>query len=97
MQPKILLLDEPTSALDPELVGEVMTVIQDLARGGMPMIMATHQMDFVRSLATEVLFMEHGVIIEKDTPKVLLAEGAKTRTLDFCTKLNIITNTSNED
>ena len=96
MQPKILLLDERTSALDPELVGEVMTVIQDLARGGMPMIMATHQMDFVRSLATEVLFMEHGVIIEKDTPKVLLAEGAKTRTLDFCTKLNIITNTSNE-
>ena len=91
MQPKILLLDEPTSALDPELVGEVMTVIQDLAKGGMPMIMATHQMDFVRSLATEVLFMEHGVIIEKDTPKVLLAEGAKTRTLDFCSKLTTLT------
>lgn len=88
MEPKILLLDEPTSALDPELVGEVMNVIQDLARGGMPMIMATHQMDFVRSLATEVLFMEHGTIIEQDTPKVLLAEGAKTRTLDFCSKLN---------
>lgn len=88
MEPKILLLDEPTSALDPELVGEVMNVIQDLARGGMPMIMATHQMDFVRSLATEVLFMEHGTIIEQDTPKVLLADGAKTRTLDFCSKLN---------
>lgn len=83
MDPKILLLDEPTSALDPELVGEVMAVIQDLAHGGMPMIMATHQMDFVRSLATEVLFMEHGVIIEKDTPKVLLAEGAKPVLLIF--------------
>lgn len=88
MQPKILLLDEPTSALDPELVGEVMNVIQDLAHGGMPMIMATHQMDFVRSLATEVLFMEHGTIIEQDTPKVLLAENSGTRTLDFCSKLN---------
>ncbi len=88
MDPKILLLDEPTSALDPELVGEVLLVINDLAKNGMPMIMATHQMDFVRSLATEVLFMEHGVIIEQNSPKVLLAEGAKTRTLDFCSKLN---------
>ena len=88
MDPKVLLLDEPTSALDPELVGEVLAVIRDLASHGMPMIMATHQMDFVRSLATEVLFMEQGSIIEQDKPAVLLANGAKSRTLDFCSKLN---------
>ena len=57
MDPKVILLDEPTSALDPELVGEVLSVIRDLSKGGMTMIMATHQMDFARSLATEVLFM----------------------------------------
>jgi len=88
MDPKVLLLDEPTSALDPELVGEVLVVINDLASHGMPMIMATHQMDFVRSLATEVLFMESGVIIEQDTPSILLSSESKSRTLDFCSKLN---------
>ncbi len=88
MDPKVLLLDEPTSALDPELVGEVLNVIKDLAANGMPMIMATHQMDFVRSLATEVLFMEKGSIIEQDKPSVLLAEGANTRTQDFCSRLS---------
>ena len=87
MDPQMLLLDEPTSALDPELVGEVLTVIRDLAAGGMPMIMATHQMDFARSLATEVLFMEGGRIIEQDSPAVLLAPGAQTRTSDFCSRL----------
>ncbi len=87
MDPKVLLLDEPTSALDPELVGEVLAVIRDLAAGGMPMIMATHQMDFARSLATEILFMEHGRIIEQGSPGELLAPGAQTRTRDFCGKL----------
>ena len=60
MDPKVILLDEPTSALDPELVGEVLAVIRDLASGGMTMVMATHQMDFARALATEIIFMEHG-------------------------------------
>ena len=83
MDPKVLLLDEPTSALDPELVGEVLAVIRDLAAGGMPMIMATHQMDFARSLATEILFMEAGHIIEHGSPAELLAPGANTRTQDF--------------
>lgn len=92
MDPKVLLLDEPTSALDPELVGEVLEVIRNLAAGGMPMIMATHQMDFVRSLASEVLFMEHGIIIERDSPKILLANNAKSRTRDFCSKLANIRN-----
>ena len=58
MDPKVMLLDEPTSALDPELVGEVLAVIRDLARGGMTMVMASHQMDFTRALAHEILFME---------------------------------------
>ncbi len=87
MEPKVLLLDEPTSALDPELVGEVLAVIRDLAQSGMPMIMATHQMDFARNLATEVLFMEKGRIIEQGTPAELLAPGAQTRTQDFCNRL----------
>ncbi|WP_297216171.1 amino acid ABC transporter ATP-binding protein [uncultured Desulfovibrio sp.] len=87
MDPKVILLDEPTSALDPELVGEVLAVIKDLASGGMTMLMATHQMDFARALAHEILFMEQGVIIEQGAPDVLLAEGSGTRTRDFCTRL----------
>ena len=88
MDPKAILLDEPTSALDPELVGEVLAVIRDLAAGGMTMIMATHQMDFARALATDILFMEKGSIIERGSPAALLAPGAATRTRDFCAKLS---------
>lgn len=87
MDPKAILLDEPTSALDPELVGEVLSVIRDLAAGGMTMIMATHQMDFARALANEIVFMEKGRIIERGSPKELLADGASTRTRDFCTRI----------
>lgn len=84
MDPKVMLLDEPTSALDPELVGEVLAVIKDLAAGGMTMIMATHQMDFARALANEIIFMEKGKIIERGSPAQLLEDGACTRTRDFC-------------
>jgi polar amino acid transport system ATP-binding protein len=87
MDPAVILLDEPTSALDPELVGEVLSVIRDLAAGGMTMIMATHQMDFARALATEILFMEKGAIIERGSPAALLAPDSGTRTSDFCAKL----------
>ena len=87
MDPKVILLDEPTSALDPELVGEVLAVIRDLASGGMTMVMATHQMDFARALATEIVFMEHGKLIEQGSPAELLAEGSNTRTRDFCQRL----------
>ena len=87
LDPKVILLDEPTSALDPELVGEVLAVIRDLADGGMTMVMATHQMDFARALATEIIFMEHGRLIEQGAPQDLLAEGAATRTRDFCQRL----------
>ncbi len=87
MDPKVMLLDEPTSALDPELVGEVLSVIRDLAEAGMTMIMATHQMDFAQAVATEILFMEQGSIIEQGAPAELLAVGSKTRTSDFCGRL----------
>ncbi len=87
MDPIAMLFDEPTSALDPELVGEVLAVIRDLADGGMTMLMATHQMDFARALATEIVFMEQGRIIELGSPASLLAPGANTRTSVFCSKL----------
>ena len=88
MDPKIMLLDEPTSALDPELIGEVLSVIRDLARGGMTMILATHQIGFTRTLADEVLFMENGIIIERGLPEVLLSPNADTRSRDFCSRLD---------
>ena len=88
MEPKVLLLDEPTSALDPELVGEVLSVIRDLAKEGLTMIMATHQMDFARALADEIVFMQQGEIIEHGSPAELLKEGSGTRTADFCNKLS---------
>jgi polar amino acid transport system ATP-binding protein len=87
MDPEVILLDEPTSALDPELVGEVLSAIRELARGGMTMIMATHQMEFARALATELLFMEKGAIIERGAPAALLAPEATTRTQAFFAKL----------
>ena len=87
MDPEVILLDEPTSALDPELVGEVLAVIRELAKGGMTMIMATHQMDFARALATEILFMEQGAIIERGVPAKLLEPDSGTRTLAFFSKL----------
>ncbi len=89
MDPAVLLLDEPTSALDPELISEVLAVIKDLSEAGMTMLMATHQMGFVKNLAKEILFMEKGRIIEQGTPHSLLnCEGPKSRTWDFCSKLN---------
>ncbi len=89
MQPEVLLLDEPTSALDPELVGEVLQVIRNLAQNGMTMIMATHQMNFVRSLADEIYFMQQGEIIECNTPQTLQTESDdSTRTRNFCDSLS---------
>ncbi len=85
MDPKVILLDEPTSALDPDLVGEVLSVIRDLARGGMTMIMATHQMEFAKALANEIVFMEQGVIIERGTPDELLSKESRTHA--FCNKI----------
>ena len=78
-----LLLDAGTEVKQ----GEVLAVIRDLASGGMTMVMATHQMDFARALATEIVFMEHGKLIEQGSPADLLAEGSNTRTRDFCQRL----------
>jgi polar amino acid transport system ATP-binding protein len=85
MDPEVILLDEPTSALDPELVGEVLAVIRELASGGMTMLLATHQMDFARALATEILFMEQGSIIERGAPAKVLTAGTRIQT--FFSKL----------
>ncbi|NCC26240.1 MAG: amino acid ABC transporter ATP-binding protein, partial [Deltaproteobacteria bacterium] len=88
MDPTVILLDEPTSALDPELIGEVLAVIRDLAKSGMTMLMATHQISFVQAMAQEVLFMERGEVIERGRPTDLLCPGAGTRTQAFCDKLS---------
>ena len=88
MDPEVMLLDEPTSALDPELIGEVLTVIRNLAQDGMTMILATHQIGFIRGLADEILFMQEGQIIEQGIPLDLLTAGKTSRTQAFCSKLH---------
>jgi len=88
MDPDALLLDEPTSALDPELIGEVLGVIRNLAQDGMTMIMATHQLGFIRALADDILFMQDGQIIEQGSPAKLLDAENGSRTQAFCAKLN---------
>lgn len=90
MDPTVLLLDEPTSALDPELVGEVLSVIRNLTKEGLTMVMATHQMDFAKALAHEIVFMQDGEIIEKGSPEALLKEGSGSRTQDFCSRLEMV-------
>ncbi|MFZ4441036.1 MAG: amino acid ABC transporter ATP-binding protein [Syntrophales bacterium] len=87
MDPKVMLLDEPTSALDPELIGEVHTVIRDLRNNGMTMIMATHQIGFASSLASEIVFMEDGRIIERGTPDKIFNHAENARTREFCSKI----------
>ena len=71
MEPKLMLFDEPTSALDPELVGDVLDVMRDLARDGMTMIVVTHEMGFAREVADEVVFMDDGVVVESASRQVL--------------------------
>ncbi|MBN2428420.1 MAG: amino acid ABC transporter ATP-binding protein [Deltaproteobacteria bacterium] len=88
MDPEVMLLDEPTSALDPELIGEVLAVIRNLAQDGMTMIMATHQIGFIRTLADNILFMQEGEIIEQGPPSELLMAGNATRVQQFCAKMN---------
>ena len=88
MDPKALLLDEPTSALDPELIGEVIAVIRALAAKGMTMIMATHQISLISTLADDILFMENGTIVEQGSPAQLLAPGNESKSQGFCDRLN---------
>jgi polar amino acid transport system ATP-binding protein len=83
MEPKVMLFDEPTSALDPELVGEVLGVMRDLAREGMTMIVATHEMGFARQLADTVVFMDHGRIVEQGSPAEIIDAPREARTAAF--------------
>lgn len=87
MDPDVLLFDEPTSALDPEMVGEVLTVMQDLARSGMTMAIVTHEMGFAKEVADRVIFMDGGVIVEEGSPKNLFENPQESRTIDFLSKV----------
>ena len=83
MDPEVLLFDEPTSALDPEMVGEVLGVMQELARSGLTMLVVTHEMGFARNVATKVVFMHEGVILEAGTPEEVLDHPQQPRTQAF--------------
>ncbi|RDI59998.1 amino acid ABC transporter ATP-binding protein [Microvirga subterranea] len=83
MKPKLMLFDEPTSALDPELVGEVLSVMRDLASSGMTMIVVTHELGFAREVANEVVFMDRGAIVERGSPQEVLVHPQQQRTRDF--------------
>jgi ABC-type polar amino acid transport system ATPase subunit len=83
MSPKIMLFDEPTSALDPELVGEVLLVIEALAKEGMTMVVVTHEMAFASEVADRVIFMDQGVIVEEGTPQVIFESPTQERTKLF--------------
>ena len=86
MEPEILLFDEPTSALDPEMVGEVLSVMRDLAQGGMTMLVVTHEMAFARDVSNHVVFMADGVICEEGDPKEVFANPKQQRTRDFLSR-----------
>ncbi len=87
MDPDVLLFDEPTSALDPEMVGEVLAVMQDLAKSGMTMVIVTHEMGFAREVADRVIFMDGGVIVEDGTPEQVFNHTKEERTKDFLSKV----------
>ncbi|WP_029323792.1 amino acid ABC transporter ATP-binding protein [Butyrivibrio sp. AE3004] len=87
MEPDIMLFDEPTSALDPEMVGEVLQVMKDLAADGMTMVIVTHEMGFAREVADRVIFMDGGYIIEEGTPSEVLLNPKEARTIDFLNKV----------
>ena len=88
LNPDILFFDEPTSALDPELTGEILKVIKELAAEGMTMVVVTHEMSFARDVADHVIFMENGVIVEQNEPSVLFGENASDRVKQFLARFN---------
>ena len=87
MKPKVMLFDEPTSALDPEMVGEVLEIMRELADDNMTMIVVTHEMGFAREVASRVLFMDGGNIVEQGTPQELFSNPKEKRTQDFLSKV----------
>lgn len=90
MEPEVMLFDEPTSALDPEMVGEVLNVMQNLAETGMTMVIVTHEMSFARKVATRVLFMDEGVIAEQNTPDEFFDNPQSPRLKEFLSKVKHI-------
>lgn len=87
MNPEIMLFDEPTSALDPEMVGEVLDVMKDLAKSGMTMVVVTHEMGFAREVATRVLFMDQGIVMESGKPEDVFGNPQNERTKQFLSKV----------
>ncbi len=87
MKPKVMLFDEPTSALDPEMVGEVLEVMKELAHEGMTMVVVTHEMGFAREVGSRVLFMDGGKIVEQNEPQAFFASPKEQRTIDFLSKV----------
>jgi polar amino acid transport system ATP-binding protein len=87
MDPELMLFDEPTSALDPELVGEVLAVMRDLAGSGMTMIVVTHEIGFAREVSDQVVFMADGIVVEQGTPEAVLSDPREPRTRDFLSKV----------
>jgi polar amino acid transport system ATP-binding protein len=87
LEPKLMLFDEPTSALDPELVGSVLNVMRELRRGGMTMLVVSHEMRFARDAADRVIFMDHGVIVEQGSPEQIFAKPRESRTRAFLAEL----------
>ena len=86
MEPEVLLFDEPTSALDPEMVGEVLAVMQQLAQEGMTMLVVTHEMAFARDVSSRVVYMNQGVICEEGTPEQLFGDPQKQETREFLSR-----------
>lgn len=89
MEPAVMLFDEPTSALDPEMVGEVLTVMRDLAQSGMTMVVVTHEMQFAKSVSDQIWFMDAANIQEKGTPDSFFAQPQTSRAQDFLSKINL--------
>ena len=87
MKPDVMLFDEPTSALDPEMVGEVLTVMRELAEENMTMVVVTHEMAFAKEVATRVVFMDNGSIVEENTPKELFENPQSDRLKSFLAKI----------
>ena len=87
MEPEVLLFDEPTSALDPEMVGEVLKVMKDLAKSGLTMLVVTHEMDFAHDVSSRVVFMDQGVIVEDDKPEIIFDNPKHERTKEFLSRM----------
>ena len=87
MKPEVLLFDEPTSALDPEMVGEVLKVMKELAKSGLTMIVVTHEMSFAHDVSTRVVFMDQGIIVEDDKPEIIFDKPRHERTREFLSRM----------